>query len=226
MSVWKKVLKINQRRHRERHQPNKRCRLGLLEKHKDYVKRATDYHKKEKIIKKLKIKALDRNPNEYYHHMVNSELRNHGHTEKRKPPSDHTVEQKLVLEHKNLNYVDMKLNMEKKQLEKLLSSLHLVDYSQKKNNSISPAQKKVSGLITKLSSLEERMLRKSNAFKEKKYKELVKRMQRQKQLSVIKEKMEVEKHLKNPKRIAQPKLIKKATKTSAPVYEWKYERKK
>lgn len=224
MSVWKKVLKINQRRHRERHQPNKRCRLGLLEKHKDYVKRASDYHKKERVIKKLKIKALDKNPNEYYHHMVNSELGINGHTEKRKPPSDHTIEQKLVLEHKNLSYVDMKLNIEKKQLDKLLSRLHLVDYSVKKNNGVHRVLN--SGDIKKLSSLENRMLRKSNACKEKQYKELVKRMERQKQLSVIKDKMEVEKQLKNTKRIARPKLVSAGTKTSAAVYEWKYERKK
>ena len=47
-----------------------RQRLGLLEKHGDYVKRAKDYHSKEDRIKKLREKAALRNKDEFYFGMV------------------------------------------------------------------------------------------------------------------------------------------------------------
>ncbi|CCE64162.1 hypothetical protein TPHA_0G03220 [Tetrapisispora phaffii CBS 4417] len=68
----KLVHNIQKKQHRERSQLSSRNRLGLLEKHKDYVKRATDYHKKEKTIKYLKEKVKSRNKDEYYHGMHNA----------------------------------------------------------------------------------------------------------------------------------------------------------
>lgn len=65
----KLVHNVQKKQHRERSQLTGRSRLGLLEKHKDYVKRAQDYHKKEKSLKILRSKAKERNPDEYYHGM-------------------------------------------------------------------------------------------------------------------------------------------------------------
>lgn len=62
---------IPKRKYRERAQPSHRAHLGLLEKKKDYKERAEDYHKKEKTIKKLKLKSALRNPEEFYFSMVN-----------------------------------------------------------------------------------------------------------------------------------------------------------
>ncbi|KAK0753905.1 small-subunit processome [Schizothecium vesticola] len=61
---------VNRRTHRERAQPLERKRLGLLEKHKDYQKRASDYKAKQKTLKSLREKAADRNDDEFYFGMM------------------------------------------------------------------------------------------------------------------------------------------------------------
>ena len=61
---------VNRRTHRERAQPHERQRLGLLEKHKDYQKRASDYKAKQKTLKSLREKAADRNDDEFYFGMM------------------------------------------------------------------------------------------------------------------------------------------------------------
>lgn len=61
---------VNRRTHRERAQPLERQRLGLLEKHKDYQKRATDYKAKQKTLKSLREKAAERNDDEFYFGMM------------------------------------------------------------------------------------------------------------------------------------------------------------
>ena len=64
------LRKIAPRRtHRERAQPAARAKLGLLEKHKDYVLRARNFHSKEDRIKKMRETARARNQDEFYHAM-------------------------------------------------------------------------------------------------------------------------------------------------------------
>jgi len=46
--------------HKERSQPSWRKKLGLLEKHKDYVIRAKDYNKKKAYLNTLKVKASEK----------------------------------------------------------------------------------------------------------------------------------------------------------------------
>lgn len=59
-------------RDRERSQPANRSKLGLLEKHKDYVQRARDFHSKEDRIQRLREKASLRNKDEFYFGMIRS----------------------------------------------------------------------------------------------------------------------------------------------------------
>ncbi|EIW70548.1 U3 small nucleolar RNA-associated protein 11 [Tremella mesenterica] len=61
---------LARRNHKERAQPLHRTRLGLLEKHKDYVHRARDYRSKQDRIRKLREKAAFRNKDEFYWGMV------------------------------------------------------------------------------------------------------------------------------------------------------------
>lgn len=63
---------IYRRAHRERAQPESRKKLGLLEKHKDYVVRAKAFHQKDEALRKLREKAAFRNPDEFYFKMVNT----------------------------------------------------------------------------------------------------------------------------------------------------------
>eukprot|EP00392_Amoebophrya_sp_AT5.2_P008877 g8905.t1 len=63
---------VKRRTHLERHQPAARKRLGLLEKKKDYLQRARDYHKKRDYVASLQEKVRSRNPDEFSHKMLRS----------------------------------------------------------------------------------------------------------------------------------------------------------
>lgn len=61
---------LHRRNHKERSQLAHRSRLGILEKHKDYVLRARDFHSKKDRITRLRQKAADRNKDEFYYGMT------------------------------------------------------------------------------------------------------------------------------------------------------------
>eukprot|EP00922_Rhytidocystis_sp_ex-Travisia-forbesii_P069403 GHVS01103557.1.p1 GENE.GHVS01103557.1~~GHVS01103557.1.p1 ORF type:complete len:219 (+),score=56.44 GHVS01103557.1:59-715(+) len=68
----------NRRVHLERHQPERRKKLGLLEKHKDYVKRAKEQHKREDLLKKLHEKARQKNAAEFNFKMLGAVTKEKG----------------------------------------------------------------------------------------------------------------------------------------------------
>lgn len=107
-----------QRLHRERRQPEHRRKLGYLEKKQDYKKRALDHQIKAKQLKKLKNKALDRNPNEFHFHMINSRLVDGVHQEilKEQDNSDAIKKERLLAKY-NRRIVEKR---SKKQQEELV----------------------------------------------------------------------------------------------------------
>jgi U3 small nucleolar RNA-associated protein 11 len=111
--------------HKERSQPEARKKLGFLEKHKDYVERAQDYHKKQDYLKVLKKKAADRNPDEFYFKMHKSTVNSKGvHTEKRDGSLDTDVVQRLKTQ--DLGYIVHKKAVDDKKAARLKHSLHLI----------------------------------------------------------------------------------------------------
>ncbi|XP_057690684.1 probable U3 small nucleolar RNA-associated protein 11 [Corythoichthys intestinalis] len=135
MSSFRKALKSRQRNHQERSQPEARKHLGLLEKKKDYKQRANDYHKKQNTLLALRKKALEKNPDEFYFNMINSQLKDGVHmSKKQEEDQEVTEEQKKVMTTQDIKYVEMKRVAEARKIEKLKGSLHLLDVDGKQKN--------------------------------------------------------------------------------------------
>ncbi|EJD52104.1 small-subunit processome [Auricularia subglabra TFB-10046 SS5] len=74
---------LHRRNHKERGQLAHRTRLGILEKHKDYVQRARDYHSKKDRLKRLQEKAATKNDDEFYFGMVKQRTKGGVHIQDR-----------------------------------------------------------------------------------------------------------------------------------------------
>ncbi|XP_011199117.1 probable U3 small nucleolar RNA-associated protein 11 [Bactrocera dorsalis] len=260
MSSWKKASKSNQKVHRERHQPEARKHLGLLEKKKDYKKRANNEHYKERTLKLLHKRALNKNPDEFYHHMINSKLDEGVHHEKEQEPDEHSKVQKALMETQDTQYVTMKRTMETKKIQRLQSQLHMIDFANTVTNAHTFFEENKEGEVValdlskmelaqrlethpsllerktnrpriqdldkmKLPELTPQEIRKANALKKQAYQELTKRIEREKELAVAQQKLQLKRVLKQP-RLLKPKKVRKGTKDAPPVYCFRYERKK
>lgn len=252
MSSWKKAAKAGQKTHRERHQPEARKHLGLLEKKKDYIARAQDYHEKQATLKLLRKRALNKNPDEFYFHMVNSKVENGIHREKEKEDK-HTPEQIKLMETQDIKYVAYKRNIESKKIDKQQGQLHMIDAvnripnqhvffvdndNELKNFDVAKKLDTHPALLSrrnrpklntlknmKLPKLSEAVINKIEQETNMAYKELEKRVERERELTIVQRKLEMRIALKDQK-IKKPKLIKAGTKDAAPIYKWKFERKR
>jgi len=126
-----KASKSQSKPYRERHQPQDRSHLGLLEKKKDYKLRADDYNNKKQVLKHLRKKALNKNPDEFYFHMSNSKTVDGGiHRDlvsKKTKETANTTDQIRLMQTQDYKYVSMRRIMEQRKIEKLKGALHLLD---------------------------------------------------------------------------------------------------
>lgn len=251
MSSWKKASKVNQKTHRERHQPELRQKYGLLEKKKDYKVRARHHQERERVLKLLTRRAQNRNPDEFYFHMTRAKVEDGRHTEIRKD-DEHTEDQIKLMQTQDLNYINMRATMERKKVDRLQSELHFLDeVNQTKNSHIffNDDGQCVSNLAEKFDThpdlinrkinrlrlsdlkkieipdLDEETIKNITSEKRKAYRELERRKNREKELSIVQRKLEIKTHLLSSKQ-EPPTKIKPATKNAAPIYKWKYERKR
>lgn len=118
----KDVLK--RRSHKERSQPGSRRKYGLLEKKKDYILRARDFHKKESAIKVLRRKAEEKNPDEFYFAMEKSKTRDGVHQVSTAQANAYTQEEVRLMKTQDVAYLTVKSQTEKKKMERLKQNLH------------------------------------------------------------------------------------------------------
>ncbi|CAG0920541.1 unnamed protein product [Notodromas monacha] len=262
MSSLRNAAKSTQKIHRERHQPESRQHLGFLEKKKDYKRRAKYFEHKKRTIQNAAKKALERNPDEFYFHMINSRLEDGEHHENEEKDK-HTPEQVLMMQSQDLKYITMKLTSERKKIERLKAQLQLIGIEEPLN------KKKIERLKAQLQLIGiEEPLNKKVIFDElgrrmevtnrtesvtedlaagahgvdledefaverlakqssKGYAELEKRLDRARELSVIRRKLELKMMIAKTKSGEEkPQRIEPATVSAPPVYKWKNIRKR
>ncbi|GAX80942.1 hypothetical protein CEUSTIGMA_g8377.t1 [Chlamydomonas eustigma] len=117
---------ISRRTHKERAQPAARKKFGLLEKHKDYVARAKDFHRKENTIKALKRKAEERNPDEFYFAMQKAKTKDGVHDGRRTVQNKYSQEQLMLMKTQDVKYLLLKERTETEKVKRLQASLHLI----------------------------------------------------------------------------------------------------
>lgn len=126
MSSLRNVVK--RREHKERGQLQERKKLGLLEKHKDYVQRARDYNSKQKRLRTMQVKASFRNPDEFYFRMNTSRTEDGVHlsTNNHHNTKGLTADALQLLKTQDLAYLQMKRAVDLRKAEKLNKGLHFV----------------------------------------------------------------------------------------------------
>lgn len=120
---------IHRREHLERHQPAARARFGLLEKKKDYIVRAKNFHTKESRLKALRVKADNRNPDEFYFKMLNSKTKSGVHAAEVERGGKVSGDMLQVLRTQDRAYVNVVKGAEDRKIERLQSNLHVMSTS-------------------------------------------------------------------------------------------------
>ncbi len=132
---FKKAQKRFRKANRERSQPAHRQQLGLLEKKKDYVKRARDYNAKKEQLRELQERASLKNPDEFYFGMQRLEMEDGKLVERAGPgtaagegasKSGMSEEQLRALKRHDHTYLTVELQKERLKLAKMQAELQFV----------------------------------------------------------------------------------------------------
>jgi len=252
-SAFRKISKSRQKNHQERSQPSERQHLGLLEKKKDYKSRADEHHKRQNTLKALRRKALARNPDEFYFKMVHTKLEDGVHKSADNVPV-YTPDQLKLIQSQDIRYINFKRSVELKKIEKLKAGLQLLDVPGRQKNSHvvfvdtktqvrefdaakhlntdpslvgrvynRPRLDTLSGQAVK-GNTSDTAIAECTAEKARRYAQLSKRIEREKQLHIIAQKMETKKQLLD--KTCKKKKVKEETVDSAAVYRWISHRKR
>jgi len=126
--------RFKKKEYKERVQPASRRKLGMLEKHKDYVQRAREHHRKQKELKVLQQKAENRNPDEFRFEMENARLDPSTGKWKKLPSKKeleeeekYGEEERRLLQTQDMAYLEMRRSIDLRKVEKLRSGLHRLD---------------------------------------------------------------------------------------------------
>lgn len=223
---------VKRRAHKERSQPSERRKYGLLEKHKDYVLRARDYHKKQETIRVLQEKAQNRNPDEFYYKMINTKSVGGVH----RPQTiakQYTHEELQLMKTQDIGYVLSKAQSEQRKVERLQARLHSIDQLPINKHLYfaedSDAGKELRSLV--VSKQEDQGTRTPVPKRIRKlcdasYRELKERTERAAKMKSMIMAMNLQKELmgKGRKRKLQSDEI--MSPSELPVYRWRQERKK
>uniref|UniRef100_A0A3Q0SQ48 U3 small nucleolar RNA-associated protein 11 n=1 Tax=Amphilophus citrinellus TaxID=61819 RepID=A0A3Q0SQ48_AMPCI len=242
MSSFRKALKSRQRNHHERSQPGFRKHLGLLEKKKDYKLRADDYHKKQNTLAALRKKALEKNPDEFYFKMISSPLQDGVHIIKKpKEVEQVTEEQKKVMRTQDIKYVEMKRVAEVKSFEVTekfqnvnvfffffsVQSFSLADHLNTAPELVDRVYNRptLETLETKSiqGAVDPHSVKKLAKQRKHQYKILSQRIDREKKMFVISQKIQTRKDLQDK---CKKVKVKKETTSSAAIYKFEAKRKR
>ncbi|KIY51258.1 u3 small nucleolar RNA-associated protein 11 [Fistulina hepatica ATCC 64428] len=116
---------VHRRNHKERSQLAHRAKLGLLEKHKDYVKRAQDYHSKQDRLNRLRQKAAEKNKDEFYFSMTREKTKGGVHVKERGNVALPTDMVK-ILKTQDENYIRTMRSSGQKKIDKLKDQLSVL----------------------------------------------------------------------------------------------------
>lgn len=222
---------MSRRAHKERSQPHDRQKFGILEKHKDYVVRAKAYHKKEETLRVLKEKAASRNPDEFYFKMMNSRVVDGVHR-KTVQKNEYTPDETMLINTQDSNYVLHKIQTEKKEIEKLSSTLHFLDKKPcNKHKYFADDREEAKEIQLRLSQMKKSspVVEVPGKIKRKiasSYKQLEAHKVRLAELENVYNEMNLQKELQKKgtkRKLREDELV---NPTSKPVYKWKMERKR
>lgn len=242
-----KASKANQNVHRERSQPASRQHLGNLEKKKDYKQRAEDFQRKQKTLKALKRKAQDKNPDEFYFKMVKTRMQDGVHQTESALP-EYSEDQLKLMQSQDTRYINYKRSAETKKIARLKGTLHMLDTEDKPRNkhTVFVDSKKQArnfdaakhfgthpSLVDRAYNRPTLEALKSDSYQKladddtlsvlaveraKSYKELERRIERERELNIASQKMETKKNLMD--KTAKRRKVTDETKNAAAQYRW------
>ncbi|KMZ73048.1 putative U3 small nucleolar RNA-associated protein [Zostera marina] len=222
---------VSRKAHKERSQPDARKKFGILEKHKDYVVRAKAYHKKEETLRVLKEKAASRNPDEFYFKMMNSRVVDGVHRNEAQK-NDYTPDEMMLMNSQDISYVRHKIQTEKKEIERLSSTLHFLDNKPcNKHIYFANDREEAKEIILKKSQMKKSSITAEVPGKIKRkiassYKQLEAHKVRVVELQNVYNEMCLQKELQKKgtkRKLREDELV---NPTSKPVYKWRMERKR